>query len=433
MKAVDGGSLGWTRRSLAACIAAAALLLMLASSAEAKKAVTVSCGETITTDTKLANDLTDCPNNGIVIGADDIALDLHGHTIDSGGVPPEGCSEDEICGAGVVNGAGEGGRAVIAPGHDGVTIKNGTIQEFGEAIFSYAASDNRLRDLTLSNNVNHGVTWPAMTHSRIEGIRARGSLLGILVGGVRGGAHDIRVEHNSVSDNEFLGISVFGGSDHVLVARNSVSDTADGAGIVLSGSDENRVERNQVTGNLAGIVIADGSAENVVTHNRSSGNVFDGLALEPETARNLVTNNLLQGNGVTGMFVIGSDDNRIERNSVVGNGDGTEAGIHLFVPPDEPGNTADGNLIADNSVSGNEGDGILFDADQTQNVLEGNAASENTDDGIDIESPSTTLTGNTANRNHDLGIEAVPGVTDGGGNRAQGNGNPLECTNVFCN
>ena len=36
-------------------------------------------------------------------------------------------------------------------------------------------------------------------------------------------------------------------------------------------------------------------------------------------------------------------------------------------------------------------------------------------------------------RNGDLGIEAVFGVTDGGGNKAFGNGNPLQCTNITCN
>jgi hypothetical protein len=42
------------------------------------------------------------------------------------------------------------------------------------------------------------------------------------------------------------------------------------------------------------------------------------------------------------------------------------------------------------------------------------------------------LTSNTANDNVDFGIEAVPGVIDGGGNRAFGNGNPLQCLNVVC-
>jgi len=65
-------------------------------------------------------------------------------------------------------------------------------------------------------------------------------------------------------------------------------------------------------------------------------------------------------------------------------------------------------------------------------VLKGNTASENGDDGIRVDAAETTLTRNTANFNHDLGIEAVPGVIDGGGNRARGNGNPLQCTNVAC-
>ena len=38
----------------------------------------------------------------------------------------------------------------------------------------------------------------------------------------------------------------------------------------------------------------------------------------------------------------------------------------------------------------------------------------------------------TALRNANLGIEAVTGVTDGGGNHAFGNGNPLQCLNVGC-
>jgi hypothetical protein len=45
---------------------------------------------------------------------------------------------------------------------------------------------------------------------------------------------------------------------------------------------------------------------------------------------------------------------------------------------------------------------------------------------------SSTLTPNTANANHDLSVEAVFRVTDGGGNKASGNGNPLQCSNVVC-
>ena len=43
-----------------------------------------------------------------------------------------------------------------------------------------------------------------------------------------------------------------------------------------------------------------------------------------------------------------------------------------------------------------------------------------------------TAAGNTANNNGDFGIDAAAGVTDLGGNYEFGNGNPLQCRNVFC-
>jgi hypothetical protein len=44
------------------------------------------CGDTITTDTTLHHNLHNCPNNGIIIGADNVTLDLNYHTIDGDGV-----------------------------------------------------------------------------------------------------------------------------------------------------------------------------------------------------------------------------------------------------------------------------------------------------------------------------------------------------------
>ncbi len=67
-----------------------------------------------------------------------------------------------------------------------------------------------------------------------------------------------------------------------------------------------------------------------------------------------------------------------------------------------------------------------------RSLLKRNVAKGAEDDGFDIGSRSTTLTRNRAVNNGDLGIEAVPGVNDGGGNRAHGNGDPLQCTNVVC-
>jgi hypothetical protein len=45
-------------------------------------AQTVSCGQVITANTRVANDLINCPGTGLVIVADSITLDLNGHLID---------------------------------------------------------------------------------------------------------------------------------------------------------------------------------------------------------------------------------------------------------------------------------------------------------------------------------------------------------------
>ncbi len=49
-----------------------------------------------------------------------------------------------------------------------------------------------------------------------------------------------------------------------------------------------------------------------------------------------------------------------------------------------------------------------------------------------MRSDKVALVANRASSNFDLGIEAIAGVLDGGGNRAFGNGDPLQCMNVAC-
>ena len=79
-----------------------------------------------------------------------------------------------------------------------------------------------------------------------------------------------------------------------------------------------------------------------------------------------------------------------------------------------------------------ETDAILVEAAASRTIVARNRADGSGDDGIDVESRRTTLRRNAANNNGDLGIEAVRGVRDAGGNRASGNGNPLQCLNVAC-
>ena len=74
-------------------VVVAALTVVVAVVAGASMAQTggLSCGDTVTVDTTLDSDLIGCRSNGLVIGADNITLDLNGHTISGDGKPFKHC------------------------------------------------------------------------------------------------------------------------------------------------------------------------------------------------------------------------------------------------------------------------------------------------------------------------------------------------------
>ena len=179
-----------------------------------------------------------------------------------------------------------------------------------------------------------------------------------------------------------------------LTLRDSVRQ-----GITVAGSDANLIEKNSILDNDGDAIRLGLSDGNVVRKNVAAGNVF-GIGVADGSDRNLVEKNSVSATGAFGIAVFSiSIDNRVEKNAVLGT---------------------------------RLGDGIVVAADSSGTRITKNVANGNADDGIDVDHPATTVTANTANDNADLGIEAVPGTTDGGGNRASGNGNPAQCTGVSC-
>jgi parallel beta-helix repeat protein len=129
-----------------------------------------------------------------------------------------------------------------------------------------------------------------------------------------------------------------------------------------------------------------------------------------------------------GLTLFSSQRNRIRDNEVAPlDSDGNQCvGIALF-------KSSANNNIENNVAANNDHDGIVVNGRSDGTLVMANVAVFNgLDDGIDVNNPDTTIADNTANENGDLGIEAVAGVTDGGGNRASGNGDPRQCVNVVC-
>jgi large repetitive protein len=320
----------------------------IATPAEAKK---LSCGDVITKDTVLSKNLKNCPNDGIVIGDDNVTLDLDGHTIDGTG----------------------GDAGVHVDNHTGVTVRHGTVQQFGDGVL-----------------VDNGSG--AVLVSRITALR---NVDGVTVAD----SGDVRVEK--------------------VLAKANVD-----AGIRLDSADGNRVSANDVSlGNNFGINLVD-SDGNRILDNSARANATAGIRLETSSS-NRLERNTAKAN-FPGIQQVSGNDNRYVRNVAVGN---AFEGIRI--------EAGDGNDLERNTTSENRASGIFVDDDVTATVLLGNQADENdngTGDGITVEAAdaATTITDNSANRNDDLGIDAAVGVTDGGGNTAHNNGNPAECAGVTC-
>jgi parallel beta-helix repeat protein len=285
---------------------------------------TVTCGQAITQDTRVDNDLR-CPFQALSIGADNITLDLNGHRI-------------------------AGAPAILAD-REGATVENGVIEATG-------------------------LVGPA----GIQLDRAHGTTLRRLwvVG--------FRIERGPFS----LGIDV--NEAHGVTIRGSVV-YGHGPALRLLGSDDNRVLGNAFVNNGSGVLLS-------------------------EADRNRVVANLLENNG----FAInaGGSGNHIRANHARQNDIAIIAGC------------GQGTVVRANLTGRNRANGIQVEACASGTVLSQNVARRNGEDGIHVDAPSAVLHANLASFNGDLGIQAVPGVTDAGGNRARGNGNPAQCQNVAC-
>ena len=386
--------------------------------AAAPPAAVVQCGQVITSDTTLANDLVDCSGTALTIGADGVTLDLGGHLVDGTNAP--------------------GSEGIAVDGRRGVMVRRGTVREFRvNGVALRDAGGAKVADLTI-------------TAIGAGGVEGEDVSAGIFVKG----SDDVDLRDNRVSND----VDAFQADGIVVLASKRVeltgNDTSANAwnGMVVVDSPRARVLSNRTVGNgNSGIFVASAPsvriARNVagdhekpdtagiamlevtggvVVGNRLRGNRASGIAMENGTTSTTVARNRIRGGG-DGIAVLDSNDNTVVRNRVM---DAEGVGILLDEFFGEDG--SDGNRIAHNSISRGGLAGILVTGPSTSNTLSENLASRNASDGIRVRTAGNRLELNTANRNRRRGIDAVAGTVDGGGNRASGNGLSPQCTGVSC-
>ena len=303
----------------------------------------------------------------------------------------------QVCDVGIAN----------SGGYRDVVIENGSLRDFALGVLVIGARDNLLNHLRVSQSLFSGLIVVDADNTRIGHSTVNGQWAHDRPGGHRRlclARNHIRTRRRV--GNGDIGLFAVEGTDASRIAHSVFADNFE-AGIILDGSD-NVVVKNHFRRNGDGVVVS--GDRNVIEGNH----LTDTLGCDGECG------NAISFEGGSGNLIKG---NLIER---------TQWGIRL---------DAFTGLAADTVVQGNRvrdasSDGIVIDLNQvgpvTGTIVDRNRVFRSGDDGIDVNAKDTTLMRNVANHNADFGIEAPAGVTDGGGNHAAGNGNPLQCVHVSC-
>ena len=252
---------------------------------------TVECGQVLTQSTRVMNDLTDCLGEGLVIGAPNIIVDLGGHTIDGPDYLLDNASGQESgFPAGIRN-----------SGHDHVTVRNGTVQQFGIGVH-----------LT-------GATWG----NTIEALTVlRNSIAGIELNDADNGRLGNRIVGSTISENE-LGVQLLNGAEGSTVADSEITGNL-GEALYLWEANGHVIENNTIHG-----VPLDPNLDS------------DGGVLLEGASANVLRGNTIRDTGDAGVVLTaGSEDNRVEGNTMYRNGD---AGVYV---QDSAGNEILDNVAA---------------------------------------------------------------------------------------
>jgi parallel beta-helix repeat protein len=284
-------------------------------------AVQVSCGQVITVDTKVSNDLEDCANNGLSIGADGVALDLNGHRIDG-------------------NGDSTGDGIVIDDGIDAATVRNGTVRQFNDGIAVGTANGDRIINVDVVRNDDDGMDLgnpndPIVRNSNAIENDSDGFEVGFTSDPVFSG--------NSTEANGGQGFDFFtvtGGLIEESVARGDVggfelSDVgttkvlssravkSEGPGFLVDGASGSTKLRGvrSVRSAGAGIHLAEGSGTKVIASLARRSDLA-GIRVEDATTGTLLRRNTANLNQASGIAVLEANTslarNRANDNALFG-------------------------------------------------------------------------------------------------------------------
>ena len=278
-------------RLAAALVAGTVVALLLTGSGAGSSSTPItSCGQIVTTNAVLTQDLT-CPgSSGVIAGAAGITIDLKGFALTGDRSPNH---------YGVLDGS-----------YNGVKVENGVVRDFYDGIdASSGVNAVTVSNVVVSGSVLAGIfICCASASASISSTTASGNGGdGIVIGGLLA-----RIQSTNASGNAGQGINV-GGS---FASIRSATASGNGAnGIYVTGNDAS-IASSTASGNTnSGVVVVGDSAQ--IKSAAASGNAGIGIAVQGDGAS--IGSSTAFGNGNTG---IGVDGNlaAIRRNIADANG-----------------------------------------------------------------------------------------------------------------
>lgn len=358
------------------CAGLTALLLGVPSVAPAgaatppRASATVRCGQTITKSTTLVADVGPCAGDGIIVGGDNIRLNLNGHTVF--GTPGPG--DGSAAGIRLMNRS-----RVTVTGRPGNSGNTGTVTGFDAGIAVYRGSGNTIENLVVRDNVG-----PESDQSELgDGIALFNS------------ANNRIINNSVVRNGTYDGISALGpGTDNNLFQGNLVEENIGfggccnpGSGIILSNFFQpddpqrgdsiygNRVVNNVVRRNFTAGITTVSNVRGEIIGNlvEDNGTLFKSFANGIGVSRgdmsvlangSLVKGNRVFRNGYSGIML----DRAVQEVTVTEN---EVAGNLLGIAT---GNNASNNFITSNSAL----DDLAFDLADASDEENGYASCPNT-------------------------------------------------------
>jgi hypothetical protein len=251
------------------------------------------CGLVVTVNTTLDHDIGPC-NSGpsgsaVTIGADNITLNLNGHSVfGNAGTPGDGVG---------IGMTGRTGVKVLGPG---------TVRDFDAGVAISGGGNNQVVSVSALNNVGDNSTDFG------DGIALNNTHDNIIRGNIAQG--------NGPYDGiGVVGPTSFGNQILYNAAINNLTAPGDHGIRFEPGTHHNTATGNNVAGNFDGILVFNNSTDNVLTNNSSNRNQRDGIAVAGSGARrNQVVGNSANANGRYG-FATSGQSNTFAGNSARGN------------------------------------------------------------------------------------------------------------------